>query len=1021
MFAERSKPRGANNLGGGSGSPRGADGGRRPAFEPLEPRRPLAAAGLVDVGSQPEGSLSGKIVYVHGGHGYTTIDNGTASAYWSYQRPLLLGMVEDLGNQDQMSLLADYLWRAGATVVPLRPVGHQPAEVVLDNDAPEVSFAGAWSNSTSSVFFGSAGDVPYRYATAAATETAVARYRPNLPSAGFYPVYAWTLAGSDRASDQLYRINHAGGSTEVTVNHRRVGGGLVYLGTYSFAAGSGGSVEISNRSSEPGRVVIADMIRFGNGMGDTNRGAGKSGLAREDETGLYWIKWHVDRSRGIPESEYRATSDDSSASVSFSPRYAEYMNREADGRLADRVFVSFHSNAGGGSARGVIGLYNGNNDPASATPNQLLLARTLAQEVNNDLVALNGSFEHDWYNRGTSVVLDRSDIEFGEINNYRIGGEFDATIVEVGFHDNQQDAELMRDARVRDAVARATYQGIVRYFRAVDGGATPLVMAPPTVDGVRAEPTGWGQIRVAWTPPVASGAAGDAATGYRVYASIDGYAFDGGTYVAGGATTSLALGGLDPQQAAYVFRVAAVNAGGESPLSEAVAASPQLRRDRVLIVGGFDRLERRQNPVQQVGSSGFAERVRARQSNSRDYAGPTALAVAAALPSAQISTAANEAVVGGAVSLNSYAAVVWLLGEESTADDTFDPVEQQLVAQYLATGGKLLASGAEIGWDLDAQNNGRAFFNTTLKADYVADDANSYSVRGVAGSPYAGLNFGLDDGRMFYNVDFPDVVAPLGGASLALTYANGSGAGVVHADPVSGARRALFAFPVESILDPSLRRDVLARTMAFFQLGLPQPDFNGSGAVEGRDLLAWQRGFGIAGGAQAADGDADGDARVDAQDRTAWEAAFGVGAGAAVAAARAPAESGDPPAPLSATAAEAAVPGAASRRGDMAATRPDVRPIAPPPPADRTARGRRQEPASVATDASEVLRPPAAPPPRPPLAPRADATPRLDRRRATRDRHAAPAERELPTLAADCAKTRETCAISSLSRWLPAL
>ena len=40
---------------------------------------------------------------------------------WSSQRPRLLGMIEDLGNQDQMSFLADYLFRAGATVVPLRP------------------------------------------------------------------------------------------------------------------------------------------------------------------------------------------------------------------------------------------------------------------------------------------------------------------------------------------------------------------------------------------------------------------------------------------------------------------------------------------------------------------------------------------------------------------------------------------------------------------------------------------------------------------------------------------------------------------------------------------------------------------------------------------------------------------------------------------------------------------------------------------------------------------------------------
>ncbi|MEX0611305.1 MAG: hypothetical protein WD229_04220, partial [Pirellulales bacterium] len=415
-------------------------------------RGECAAAGLVDVGAQPDGGLSGKTVYVHGGHGYTADNLGSGA--WSFQRPNLLGMVEDLGNVDQMTFLADYLFRSGATVVPLRPVGHQTNEVVLDNDDPAVTFVGSWSNSTSSIHFGSAGDVPYRFASTASTETAYARYRPSISEAGFYPVYAWTRYGSDRASDQLYRVNHSGGATEVTANHRQVGNGLVYLGTYHFDAGTNGYVDISNRSGDSGNVVIADMVRFGNGMGDIDRGGGVSGLTREDESGLYWVKWHVDRSQGVPENEYRATSNDRDAAVSFSPRYAEYMNREQDGQLSDRVFVSFHSNASSGTARGVLGLYNGNNNPATATPNQFLLANTLGLEINNDLVAQAGQFEHNWHNRGTSVTLDRGDIEFGEINNLRINGEFDATIMETGFHDNTLDAQMLRDPRVRDALAR---------------------------------------------------------------------------------------------------------------------------------------------------------------------------------------------------------------------------------------------------------------------------------------------------------------------------------------------------------------------------------------------------------------------------------------------------------------------------------------------------------------------------------------------------------------------------------------
>ena len=305
---------------------------RRLSIESLESRIALSAAGLVDVGTQPDGGLSGKIAYVHGGHGYTTYHDDVTldPEFWSYQRGALLRMVEDLGNQEQMTALADYLFRAGATVVPLRPIGNQPLEKVLDNDDVGVTFTGTWSNGTSSIYYGSAGDVRFKVATTSATETAVARYEPNFAQAGFYPVYAWTPAGANRAADQLYRINHSGGSTEVMVNHRRVGNGLVYLGTYYFEAGTAGSVEVSNRSTEAGKVVVADMIRFGNGMGSIDAGVGVSGKPREDEAGLYWVQWHVEHAQGISANAYSSSSVDENATVALAPKYSAFINLSSD-------------------------------------------------------------------------------------------------------------------------------------------------------------------------------------------------------------------------------------------------------------------------------------------------------------------------------------------------------------------------------------------------------------------------------------------------------------------------------------------------------------------------------------------------------------------------------------------------------------------------------------------------------------------------------------------------------------------
>jgi hypothetical protein len=784
------------------------------AYEPLEARIALSATGLVDIGTQPDGNLSDKIFYINGGHGYAD-NSGTGS--WTYGRGLTYGIVEDLGNQDQMTFFADYLFRAGATVVPMRPIGNQPNEVIMDNDDPGVTFIGAWTNSTSGTFFGSAGDVPYRYAATSATETAIAKYTPNIPVAGFYPVYTWVHSGSDR-TEQVYRINHSGGSTEVTVNHRRVGDGMVYLGTYYFEAGTSGSVEISNRSSEAGKVVIADMLRFGNGMGDTNRGGGVSGRPREDELSLYWIEWQVNHTQGISFDPTISTLDTDS-NVNVVPRYAAFMNRETEGSLADRVLISFHTNAAGG--RGVLGLYNGNNRASAKTPNQFELASLLGQEINDDLVAQAGLYEYNWFDAGNNVTLDRSDIEFGEINNERINNEFDATIVEVAYHDDSRDAALLRDPKVRNATAKATYQGVVKYFNSLDS-VTSLTMLPGKVTAAQAKVIDADSVQISWTPPLANSYNGDAPTGYLIYGSTNGYGFDGGTFVAGGTTTTFTMNGLNSAEGPYYFKVVAVNSGGEGEASEVVAAILTENPSRILIVNGFDRLSRQQNPTQTV-SGGQAERVRPRSSNSYDYVTQVASAINAFTHSVGVDTTSNDALISGAVDLNDYDAVIWISGEESTADDTFNNLEQSLVTNYLSAGGKLFASGSEIGWDLDAQNNGRAFYNNQLRADYVSDDAGTYNVSGLAGSIFDGLSFSFDNGSKFYDVDYPDVIAPFGGSTAALSYSTNTTAGIVYDGGIGGSKVVVFGFPVETITDDSLRNQVFARVLDFFDF---EPEYD---------------------------------------------------------------------------------------------------------------------------------------------------------------------------------------------------
>jgi len=106
-----------------------------------------APAALIAPATQTySGALNGKLVFTSGGHGWQW--NDTLARY-ATDRGDNNEIVEDFGNQEQMSFYADYALRAGATVIPMRPVGHQPLEVVLDNDSAGVTFSGSWSNSTS--------------------------------------------------------------------------------------------------------------------------------------------------------------------------------------------------------------------------------------------------------------------------------------------------------------------------------------------------------------------------------------------------------------------------------------------------------------------------------------------------------------------------------------------------------------------------------------------------------------------------------------------------------------------------------------------------------------------------------------------------------------------------------------------------------------------------------------------------------------------------------------------------------
>ncbi len=768
---------------------------------------------------QPSGALSGKIVFTNGGHGWTADSRFTGG--WRLQRGLTFGINEDYGNSDQFNLFALYCFNAGAVVVPMRPIGHQTNEVVMDQDSPGVTFSGAWTNSVDTVFFGSAGDVPYRFAAFAGTETATATYRPTIPASGYYPVYSWVRHGDNRG-DQLYRIRHTGGETEIRLPHHRVGNGWVYLGQYHFAAGASaaaGSVMISNlRSTAHGSVVIADAIRFGNGMGSVDRGNGVSGYPREDESCRYWVEAGL--GQGQSSTLYDTSGNDEQDSWYVPPRLSVEMNRQQPGFANHSIHISFHSNAGGG--RGVLGLITG-----TPTPNQAALAQLCGQEVNNDLVALGvPPLELAWNDRNNVTYTGG----YTEITNAEFQGEMDATIIEVGFHDSESDAKLLRDPKVRLAIAKASMQAVVRYMNLYAGG--PLVFPPDSPARLRARGNPGSSATLTWAPPVSTGGSG-APTGYVLYRSTDGKGF--GQPVNLGTGTSYTLSGLTPGST-WFFRIAATNSGGESFPSAVAACRIPLpgQSTRVLLVNGFDRFDRSTNLKQTLtakawqppGPAGTAERVLPLRSNAFDYLVPHGQAVSA--HGFAFDSVPHQSVADGSAGLGNYPILIWASGQESTAGETFSATEQSRLAAYRNAGGHLMVSGSEIGWDLDRDSGptaaDRSFYNTHLKAALngnANDDSKSYTAIPAAGGIFAGRTAAaFDNGSLgIYRVQTPDILTPFGaGTGVALRYQGvPAGAAAIQYDGSAGGGRVVnFGFPFETIGNATRRNEYMADILTWF-------------------------------------------------------------------------------------------------------------------------------------------------------------------------------------------------------------
>ena len=299
--------------------------------------------------------------------------------------------------------------------------------------------------------------------------------------------------------------------------------------------------------------------------------------------------------------------------------------------------------------------------------------------------------------------------------------------------------------------------------------------------------------------------------GYRLFYSIDGTIWtqrENETRLTG-SVTSISYNNISGGRT--FFRLAAVDSASPtnvSQYSDVYGLRLNSSTAKTLIVDGFDRTE----------GSGSYHQV------SHPFVMTHGFSVAG-----DFSSCANEALLDGSVALGSYAEALWVLGDESTSDETFSSAEQALVKVFLQQGGKLCVSGSEIGYDLDrasgpAQSD-RDFLHDFLKTAYVADDANDPSVKGVSGSVFQGfaLRYGVIVEGAPYEEDWPDVLAPVNGADVSLSYGVGGAvgaAGVTFQGVFPGGVRPgavmVLGFPFETITERGKRDSLMARIFTFF-------------------------------------------------------------------------------------------------------------------------------------------------------------------------------------------------------------
>lgn len=552
---------------------------------------------------------------------------------WEWQRARIFQTVEDLYTQSYvLPYLVPMLENAGATVLLPRERDTQRTEVIVDVDSGTPgSFVKltdekeTWTRSKEGTGFGHFksyyldGENPFRMGTYHEAKTitkgkeSTIEWKPDFDEKGNYAVYVSYKTLPNSSDDAHYVVKHLGGETEFIVNQTMGGGTWIYLGTFPFESYTG-AVILSNKSKKAGRVVTADAIKFGGGMGNIAREPHKEGLMTENvkssdkmkdvkvdknsninfkpqistyprytEAARYWLQW-----AGAPDSVYTKSEGKNDYTDDYQSR-AFWVNYIAGGssvlpkqeglNIPIDLAMAFHTDAGttyNDSIIGTLGIcMTHHNDEKFENGKPRLLSRDLTHYIMAEIEKdIRTQFEPNWTMR---QVWNKSYAEA------RIP-EVPTMLLELLSHQNFADMRYGLDPNFQFTVSRSVYKGMLKFI--ANQYKTDYVVQPLPINTFSLNFASETQVELKWkatSDPQEQSATPDK---YIVYTRIDDGGFDNGQLVKG---TSVKLN-IDKDKT-YSYKVTAANAGGESFPSEILSVCRKTNESGiVLIVNGFDRL-----------------------------------------------------------------------------------------------------------------------------------------------------------------------------------------------------------------------------------------------------------------------------------------------------------------------------------------------------------------------------------------------------------------------------------------------